>query len=129
MTSASPLPLVFSVYNGVETFSTTFELDLMFKNGTHVQKVIDNKLYSNLKGTYNRKNMYGVIFSHGPFFNTENTLAIRDQILRHGLCSPGKLAHEFGIFDELGHVTIMIRSKTVGNEHKLWKIEVPCLTS
>jgi sterol desaturase/sphingolipid hydroxylase (fatty acid hydroxylase superfamily) len=125
-TTASPLPLVFSTYNGIETFSTSFELDMIFHNGTHIQKTIDNKLYGNLKGPYNRRNMYGVIFSHGPFFNVKNTLKMREQILHHGLCEPGELAHEFGVCDELKHVTIWIKSKTIGNEDKMWNIDVQC---
>ncbi|AYV77271.1 MAG: desaturase [Barrevirus sp.] len=124
--AASPLPLVFSEYNGVETFSTTFELDLTFHNGSHIKKLIDNKLYGNLKGNYNRRNMYGVIFSHGPFFNIKNSLIMRQQILHYGLCSPGHLAYEFGIFDKLKHVVIYIRSNTKGNEDKMWKIDVAC---
>lgn len=126
MTVASPLPLVFSVYNGVETFSTTFELDITFANNTSYGKIIDHKLYSNLEGAYNRRNMYGVIFSHGPFFNTDNNIKIRDQILNYGLCSPGELANEFGIHEKIKKVDINIRSKTKGNENKLWKINVVC---
>ena len=126
-TVASPLPLVFSAYNGIETFSTNFELDMTLVNGTHIKKLMDNKLYGNLKGPYNRKNVYGVVFSHGPFFNVKNSLIMREQILQHGLCSPGELAHEFGIFDKLKNVDILIRSSTKGNENKLWKINVVCL--
>jgi len=126
MTVASPLPLVFSVYNGIETFSTMFDLDITFQNDTQIQKTIDHKLYGNMKGPYNRKNVYGVVFSHGPFFKEPNQIKMRDQILQYGLCKPGELAKEFGIYDKLKHVTINVKSKTVGNEGKSWRIDVPC---
>ena len=125
-TVASPLPLVFSAYNGVETFSTSFEFELLFNNGTIINKTIDNKLYGKLKGAYNRRNMYGVIFSHGPFFNMPNQIKMRDQTLHWGSCNQGRLMDEFGISGLLKRGTILIKSKTVGNEDRLWKINVDC---
>src|SRR5581483_8298282 len=67
VSTASPFPFVFSSYQGIETFSTTFNMDITFRNGTNQQMLIDHKLYSKLKGPYNRRNVIGAVFSHGPF--------------------------------------------------------------
>ena len=123
---SSPLPFVFSAYNGVETFSTTFELDITFKNGTNMIKMMDNKLYGMLDGPYNRKNVYGAIFSHGPFFDKPEMIEIRQQVLYWGLCEPGILAKEFEINDDIKETIINVRSKTIGNENKLWSMIVTC---
>ena len=50
VSTASPLPFVFSSYHDIETFSTTFNMDITFKNGTNQQLPIDHKLYARLKG-------------------------------------------------------------------------------
>jgi hypothetical protein len=124
-TSSSPLPLVFSAYNGIETFSTSFEFNVVTKNYTKINMCMDNKLYSKLKGPYNRRNVFGVIFSHGPFFNKLNMIKKRQQILYWGFCYPGSLASEFGI-NSIFNTTVLIKSKTIGNENKLWKMAVNC---
>jgi len=125
-TNASPLPLVFSAYNGIETFSTEFELDITFKNGSKTVEQMDHKLYEKLKGPYNRRNMFGIIFSHGPFFDKPNMIKIREQVLYWAMCQPGQLKKEFGYSGELDRVDIIIKSKTKGNEDKLWTMEVVC---
>jgi len=126
MSTASPLPLVFSAFNGVETFSTTFEFRVEFQNGTCVEQMIDHKLYGNLEGPYNRRNVYGVIFSHGPFFDKPNLIEMRRQILHWGMCNPGQLAKEFGYNEPIKTAFIFIRSKTAGNENKMWQLAVNC---
>lgn len=111
MTVASPLPLVFSAYNGVETFRTSFEIDLVFisPNSTEslnglfgvlpdqvrrldirkVKKVsipLSKEIYSQIQGPYNRRNVFGVLFSHGPFFKQPNIIELRDHLLRYAIC-------------------------------------------
>ena len=152
-TVASPLPLVFSIYNGIETFSTEFDIEAVLLNDTLVKIHIDNKIYGRLQGPYNRRNVYGAIFSHGPFFNTESLVKIRQSILTHGLCGNkyhwqlrGPIKYLFGfatprillsgldrpLIRELGFdsfvqkVNITIKSKTAGNENKTWTMSVVC---
>jgi hypothetical protein len=125
MSTASPLPFVFSSYQGVETFSTTFKLDVTFQNRTKQSVMMDHKLYGKLQGPYNRKNVIGAMFSHGPFFTDERMIQIRDQILDWAFCK-GHLTKEFGIDDNIKNVFITIKSKTVGNENKNWVLHVNC---
>lgn len=121
----SPLPLVFSVYNGVETFSTDYTVYVETDNDNFTMK-LNNKMYSQIEGPYNRRNMYGVILSHGPFFDNPNMIQIRQQILHNGICNQGSLAKELGIDGNIKSVHIDVKSKTVGNEDKVWLLDVNC---
>ena len=125
-TVASPLPFVFSAYNEIETFSTTYEFVIETYDDSFVLEM-DNKLYNNLKGPYNRKNVIGASLSHGPFFNKTNLIQIRDQILYWGICKENLIA-EFGVplYEPIKKAMINIRSKTKGNENKKWSLEVVC---
>lgn len=125
ISTASPLPFVFSAYQGVETFSTTFEMEIKLTNGTQRLVPLDHKLYSGLKGPYNRRNVIGAVFSHGPFFVDPKMIKIRDQILNWGFCK-GHLMSEFGINEQVKYVIIRIKSKTIGNEGKQWTLHVNC---
>ena len=93
-TVASPLPLVFSVApNGMETFSITFRMQVFEQSNTVCvdneecasdRLVMDNVLTPKAYGTlndkpYNLRNAYGALFSHGPFFQDEKAIALRDQ--------------------------------------------------
>lgn len=125
-TAASPLPLVFSAYNGIETFSTSFELNATLYNNTNVIMELNNKNYGNMQGPYNRRNVYGAIFCYGPFFNTTETKALRQMILTYGMCNNGSLAKEFGFTEPLKQIIVTVKSKTAGNENKKWFMQVDC---
>lgn len=131
ISTASPLPFVFSSYNSIETFSTEFNLDINMINGSKLNINMDNNLYQSLKGPYNRRNVYGVIFSHGPFFTDSKLIEIRQQILYWGLCSNSKgngiLAKEFGIYNPIKNVTINITSKMLTRKNKKWTMFTNCL--
>jgi len=122
---ASPRPFVFSVYNGVETFSTEYRIGIHYNNGTTLYCNLDNKIYGSLKGPYNRKNVYGAVLSHGPFFNTPELIRIRDEILTWGLCGPAPLAEEFGFGGSISSSLIEVGSKTKG-ENRTWSVMVEC---
>jgi sterol desaturase/sphingolipid hydroxylase (fatty acid hydroxylase superfamily) len=126
MTVASPLPLVFSVHNGIETFSTSYNITVQFYDNTTEKINLDNSLYDKLKGPYNRKNMYGIVLSHGPFFLEPNLIKMRDDILQNAVCHNGIIATELGMTKVIDNVDIQVRSKTVGNEDKQWNLQVKC---
>lgn len=121
-TAASPLPLVFTKYNGVETFSTTFMADLYTTNNTKITIPIDYDIYSQIKGPYNRRNIFGAIFSHGPFFQTKELLELRNQILSYVIC---KNSLNFKLNDlQIKNATIIIKSKIHSNN--TWQMNVTC---
>ena len=122
---SSPLPLVFSAYQGVETFSTTFELETQLQNGTLIRMPLNSELYSRIGGAYNRRNVYGALFSHGPFFDESNLIYLRDSILYYGVCEPGSLIREFGIDSQVKWFEVSIESRTIG-EDRNWSISMEC---
>ena len=135
---SSPLPLVFSAYNGYETFATGFNIMVKYKNGTVIDINLDVNTYGKITGPYNRKNIYGAIFSHGPFFNNENLVKIRQQILHYAVCDDGSgygsIAKNFGLIENIYknnnsniyemHVDIVYRSK---NNTKVGYLNIICV--
>lgn len=116
VTVSSPLPLVFSAFNGYETFATSFNLTITYQNNTIITKSLDANIYNKMTGAYNRRNVYGAIFSHGPFFDKSNLIRIRQTVLNYAVCSPGIIAQEFGLIThnndvKYGHVDVFYRSK------------------
>ncbi len=120
---SSPLPLVFSSYRGVETFSTTFQLNIEWQNETICSSVILDR--SPLKGSYNRRNTYGAMFAYGPFFDDHKLISMRQEILSFAICKPGVVAQEFGIFRPITRVSIQVKSKTA-QEFRVWYLWVDC---
>lgn len=108
VTVSSPLPLVFSAYNGIETFSTKFNIDVEYVNGTKFETELDASRYNLLGGAYNRRNIYGAVFSHGPFFDKPNLIKIRDSVLHYAICNPGEIMDEFQLPGLVKNVTVQV---------------------
>ena len=140
---ASPLPLVFSVApNGIETFSTTFRLQVFEHSPTpcaetdecdrdHLvrEALLSPQLYSTLNDKpYNLRNAYGVLFSHGPFFEDPSAIQLRDRVLRFSLCDHGPLARAFRLSANTSRVLIHVHSKTktLRPQRADWMINVVC---
>ncbi len=62
---ASPAPKVFTTQNGFETFSSRFFIEWQDSTGSHSTE-ITHEHYHNFKGHYNRRNVYGALFSYAP---------------------------------------------------------------
>lgn len=125
MSAASPVPLVFSAFNGIETFSTSFNILIETDDRIH-SFALDNKLYNKISGPYNLRNVYGVMFSHGPFFNTNDMIKLRQRVLEYGICNTGQLAKNFGFYNKINRAKIIIKSNTKGNEKREWVININC---
>jgi len=135
-TVSSPLPLVFSCYNGVQTFVTAFNATIDYQNGTQLNAIIDTNRYNLLGGSYNRKNVYGAVFSHGSLFDNDALIKIRQDILQYAVCSnenvagnsrSGKLLEEFnlpGVIKKL-HVDVLDR---YANNKKIGELDIVCRT-
>lgn len=143
-TAASPLPLVFSVApNGMETFSTSFHLQIFERfddlcNHTNectpdrltMETVLTPKLYGTINDKpYNLRNAYGVLFSHGPFFQDEKLLKLRDRVLKYSLCNDGPLARAFNLTMNTSRVLVHIHShtKTYQSHQADWFMNVICV--
>ena len=137
VTVASPLPLVFSSHNGIETFSTEFLMNVTYadsQTNEHQEALfpLNHEIYSQIQGPYNRRNAYGVLFSHGPFFLTRELINLRQEILQYAVCKNGlDLDYEkiLGVDNNITAIKkaeIIVTSKTKGNENKNWKMSVTC---
>lgn len=121
-TAASPLPLVFSSYNGIETFSTKFMFEIEIINNTIITIPMTKKIYDKIGGPYNRRNVYGAIFTHGPFFQSEKLITLRQQILDYAICK-----RNLDLIDhQIKKLTVRITSDTKGNDNKHWIMEIIC---
>lgn len=105
---SSPLPLVFSAYNGVETYSTKFDVEIKYQNQTIINTELDQPKYNLMTGAYNRRNIYGAIFSHGAFFDDPKMIEIRQQILNYAICYPGKIIDEMKLSGNVQYIKIDI---------------------
>jgi sterol desaturase/sphingolipid hydroxylase (fatty acid hydroxylase superfamily) len=124
-TVSSPLPLVFSTYNGYETFATNFSISVVYQNGTEYMTDLDVHKYNRLKGAYNKRNVYGAMFSHGPFFDKHNMIVIRDKVLEYAVCSPGQIIKDFGIDGNISSVHVDIFYRPESNK-KIGSLDVIC---
>lgn len=124
-TVSSPLPLVFSSYNGIETFSTAFTVNITFKNGTTYGTDLDANMYNMIGGAYNRRNVYGAVFSHGPFFDKENIIKIRQEILSYAVCDPGIIVKEFNIPGDIKSLRVNVLYRPQNNK-KISELLIDC---
>lgn len=125
VTVSSPLPLVFSAYNGVETFATGFNITINYTNGTQYVTSLDAEKYGQLAGAYNRRNIYGAIFSHGPFFDKTNLIKIRQNILEYAVCKPGTIINDFGLQGIINDMHVDVFDRPRGN-HKIGSLDINC---
>ncbi|HEV7768561.1 MAG TPA: hypothetical protein VGQ76_26425 [Thermoanaerobaculia bacterium] len=87
-TGASPAPKVFSAVQGLETYSTRFFLDL---GDRRVE--VTPKLYSRIRGPYNRRNVFGAALAYGPVLPPE----LREPVLHYALCGDAPMLRELGL--------------------------------
>lgn len=108
----APYTKVFSDVNGLETFASTFEIHT--KKGEYWSSItITPEVYGKLKGSYNRRNVYGAGLSYGPKLPEE----LRRQIFSYSLHAPAFLKEEIGIPDGAAQV-VVIKTKTKGRDDK-----------
>lgn len=115
-TVSSPLPLVFSAYNGKETFATSFTVEIEYRNGTHIEVPLDSVRYNLLGGAYNRRNVYGAIFSHGPFFDKEPLIQIRQDILHYAVCEHGPIIRELRLDGDVKTMLVNVFDRPQNNK-------------
>lgn len=90
VSAASPLPLVFSHFRGLETFSPKFYV-LVDRQGSLTEIPITPATYRSLGGPYNRRNVYGAAFAFGAVLKEPSERRLVEGVLRYGFCSGGPL--------------------------------------
>jgi sterol desaturase/sphingolipid hydroxylase (fatty acid hydroxylase superfamily) len=148
-TVVSPLPLVFSVYNGVETFSTTFTLTAYEsvappmhqfqpwatfghayeREHQLISTPVTPRHYSRLGfAPYNLRNAYGALFSHSAFFTDARMLQLRKHALHYAFCNPSSsLLRAFDFHKRLpSRVDVRITSNATPTLGKQWRLQTQC---
>ena len=121
-TVASPLPLVFSTHEGLETFAQEFSIEI--RHGEEVQTItLDAERYQSLTGSYNRRNTYGALFSHGALLE-KHMPDVLSAALHYGVCDPGALMTECGLPSEFD--SIVVEAKPQATPNSPWRKEVKC---
>src|SRR5688572_5183724 len=95
-THASPAPKVFTAQDGFETYANRFHLEWRDATGATQSLELTPETYAGISGPYNRRNVYGAVFSYAPVLeaNPATRLMFRT-VLRRGLCgSPSVLRSE-----------------------------------
>ena len=124
---AAPLPLVFSAHDGLETFAQKYFITLNWgvettEAPTRIE--VDPKVYSQATGSYNRRNIYGAVFSHGPVIAKRSGTALIDAVIRYGLCRTGPLLTAFKLTPN--PVSVLIESRPNHPERETWIHRVTC---
>ncbi len=127
MTTASPLPLVFSKFRDVENFSSDYYMDIRFKNGETTSFKVTPEIYERAKGPYNRRNPYGAVLAYGPMLTKPNELILRDKVMQYSACGQGTFMREIGISKPIEHINVTVKSKTLAKP--VWNFEVNCPTT
>ena len=119
-TCAAPYTKVFcqatSRANGIpfETFAADFTLEYQQPNGTVTSLPITPEMYQNLRGPYQRRNVYGAVLAYGPALPQK----IQQATFSYALESPGLIRGEFGIPDDATHVIVKMKTTSRGPSHQ-----------
>ena len=116
----APYTKVFSDVDGFETFAADFTLHLHHKDGTETAVPVTPEFYQQLKGPYNRRNVYGAALSYAPRLPE----AMWQSVFCYGFNGP--LRDEFHIDEEVRSISISISTRTAGRDDS-WTFLPPCL--
>jgi len=121
---ASPLPFVFSQFRGYETFAASYELTAHYEDGRKASVSITPELYSQLGGTYNRRNTYGAAASFGPRMTEPSEETLVNHVLTFGLCNGGPIAQHLED-PRVQSATLTVTSRTAGST-EAWRKDIEC---
>ena len=107
-TQVSPAMKVFTAHEGYETHAARFTLHWRDSSGAH-ELAITPEVYKNVKGPYNRRNVYGAALAYGPLLRSRiETRRMQESVMRYGLCNGGPLREELGVPAEATHLSVSV---------------------
>ncbi len=127
VTAASPLPLVFSAHDGLDTFAQTFALNLTyeFEGCESTSRVeVDPALYRRVDGPFKRRNAYGAVRLLGPLIERSGHGHPIDDVAQSSFSEDGRLLDALGL--EAGPKRVCIDSRPQNPKQDLWSYEVEC---
>ena len=120
-TSASPAPKVFTAQNGFETHANRFFLEWRGADGAPRSLELTPEIYAALAGPYNRRNVYGAVFSYAPVLDANPvTRPMFRTVLQRAFCARRPAVAEIGLpADALksGPVRIRLEPRGVAGKH------------
>ena len=125
--TASPLPLVFTQFRGIETFAQEYRLEVVTQDGQHFNAPFTPALYAKLTGPYKRRNVYGAVISYGPALTEHHEKHLVNAVLTCGFCNNGPLATAFAVAGPLREAHVHIASKTAGQTYR-WTMSAQCVS-
>ena len=125
MTNASPLPFVFSLFRGIEPYSSQFNVEITTEKGEVLPIAITPKAYAKVHGPYNLRNVYGAAIAGAPAFKAPLEKKMVQSVLRFGFCNPATVAHDFGIQEKIVSLKFLQTSRAKGIA-ATWSTEVSC---
>jgi len=110
-TGASPAPKVFTAQEGFETYANRFFLEWQDAAGRRQVLELTPEVYANFRGPYNRRNVYGAVFSYAPVLDANPlTRPMFRSVLARSFCGASSVLKEIGVPADAGrHSTLRIR--------------------
>lgn len=110
-TGASPAPKVFTAQNGFETYANRFYLEWWDATGAKQALELTPEAYSSMRGPYNRRNVYGAVFSYAPVLDANPlTRPMFRTVLQRSFCGAQSVVAEVGVPPEAArHGMLRIR--------------------
>ncbi len=121
LTAASPTPLVFNQFNGLEYWASNGKVDLVFADGSQASFPFDQKLFHKIRGPHIRKIAAIIPFSLAPVLNDAQVTAQVSAAFCRGLLAP-----DIGLNKRVASVQLSIESPTKGREFK-WQRRYQCI--
>ena len=117
----SPFPKVFCAADGYEAFAATFFVEGDQLDGQLWSRKVDPECYSQMRGRYNRRNVYGAALAFAPRLPEE----LRDAILGEALKPGSALRRELEVPNGLSDVRVRIVPRD-GESEGPWIFPKPC---
>lgn len=105
----SPAMKVFTAHQGYETHAARFALTWTDADGEAQRLSVDPEIYRNVRGPYNRRNVYGAALAYGPLLRADPKLrAMQQSVMHYAFCAPGKLRSDLGIPRDAENLTMHV---------------------
>jgi hypothetical protein len=97
-TQVSPAMKVFTAHDRYETHAAKFLLTWNDPTGATHELALTPAVYRNVRGPYNRRNVYGAALAYGPLLRASpHTRRMQESVMNYAFCAPGALLGELGI--------------------------------
>jgi len=120
LTASSPLPIVFTEVQGVETFVNDFYIQYRKEDGVMEKVLLTPEIYAQFKGPYNRRNVYGAAIGYAQVLPEEIREAILMYVIENDI-----LKDELGLNLTRDSLSLVIETKTKGRDD-IWKYDINC---